>query len=287
MQHSERWKSLTRITITFLVFLLSSSFFLIIAFPRYLSQLPSFSQRLYSTYILVAIVVFVSLGVLIKYTTYPQKIVAWLRIIIPIIFSFAYFLRVSAVQFNLFSLNLSTHITLVPLVVLITGSTWYIISQKHIPFSLLLGQIVILAIQTYSLLGFLDFDRTDKRLFSQDWLSQLFSLNNSIWLILCSFGVSVVTVMSFDVSNTRKNLKYVLIFTVLIFQGLFMIYTLDNQFYTYKTLLFLIFWDFLYYPFKTIIKGTEDIRYAPRLIWSGLYHIFLFVLVLNIQYILR
>jgi hypothetical protein len=283
IQLREKGKTILQVFVTGVIFLLSSSFFAIVAFPHYFTKLPNFGQRTYGIGILVVVLLTVTGGVCIRYSTYPQRAITWLRVIIPIVFSYAYFLRVTAASFNFFGIVLSTHITCIPLVLLITGCTWFIISQKHIPFGFLVGQIVVLAMQTYSLLGFLDFDRTDKRLFAQDWLSQVFSLNSNIWLLLTSFGVAIVTIMSFDILHTRKNIVYCIIFGSLIFQGLFMIHALDNQFYTYQTLLFLILWDFLYYPFKVIVTGYKDDQYTPRLIWSCTYHLVLFTLVVNIQ----
>jgi hypothetical protein len=152
--------------------------------------------------------------------------------------------------------------------------------QKYYHFTLF-SQVLLFAVQTFSLLNFFNADRISTRDFQENILSRIFSLNPIFWLILCTFAVTLVTLAYLKIDSLVRNLVFGSILFLLIGQILWLSESFDfrNSLYWQKSLLFIVVWDFLISPLQNISSNKSDDKYNPKLIVSTFYHSFLVIIV--------
>ncbi len=269
-----------RLTISLIQALLAAWFFLVIGFKSLFISLPFFSQRYFGILILGLAVSFSLLAALIYKQRWWESLSIWIQSGLLTFYSFAYYLRISFTEFKFLNLDLNTGLVFIPLIMLIFLVNWNLFDRDSKKVYLLVLQIFVIIGQTFSFLNLLQADRTEIRAFSQDWLTTIFKLNNIYWLFLSSLSIALLSILSFKLVGIKKNLGLLVVFFVLCSQVILLIYNFNNFTYWYKTLLFVVFWDYIFNPFYTIASKISDPKFRPKLIISTFYHFILFLIIL-------
>jgi len=155
-------------------------------------------------------------------------------------------------------------------------------------------QIYLFSIATFGFFEFISADRTITREFFSDFIEYIFNtIHPFAWLFFTSLSITVVSIATINTENLKRLVKIGGVFCFLIFQLLIAVYLLSmtpfaegRLTYWYITFLVLIVWDFLYQAIVGIAKDSYDLQYNNRIVFSGIYHLFLFLLVLNYEPIL-
>lgn len=254
-------------------------FFIIIEFPQAFQGIPGFSQRWYG---LTLLFLYVGVTYFLCFFSNFQKHRAWavwLQTNILVIFSLLYYVRLNSRDFALFGVTLTTSQIFIPISVLIFLVNQNLFGKHKNKIYLLAPQVLLFALNIFSLLSFIAIDRTNLRNFSQDWLIQVFSAPDWLWLLLLTLAVSAISVLNLNMEKRQR----VILFTSVMTLMLFPIFQIINKFsilYSYKTVLALIIWDLVYLPLRLSALKIPDPRFRFKLVLSTSYHLALILIIL-------
>lgn len=254
--------------------LITIFYFTSIAYFQELSKIfPSLSIRQSGIWSVVSVVVFSGIGSWFGSKNWLNFIFIWLQSLFLSFFTFSYFLGIENRSFYpiLFAV--------LPVLVFLVNTDLFG-KQKYYHFTLF-SQVLLFVVQTFSLLNFFNADRISTRDFQENILARIFSLDPIFWLVLCTFAVTLVSVAYLKTNSLVKNMIFGSILFLLIGQIIWLSEAFDfrNSFYWQKSLLFIVAWDFLIFPFQNISLNKSDDKYNPKLIVSTLYHSFLIIIV--------
>ncbi len=275
LSHLVAYKALILAT---LVALFSGLFFLTINNLEFIN-IPAISQRSVGIFTLAIIFLITFLATYYSSKTPLEKLALWLQSNLVTFFLFAYFIGINAVNIYILNFTLNTALAGILFTFLIFFVNYNLFGSNVRRMSLIVPQIILISLQTYSFINLLQTDKTSLRDFSTDWISVIFNINNTYWLIFCGLAISLISIFSFQTKSVSKNIMFISILTILNIETLFAINNIAGLSYWYKALLFLIFWDFIYNPLNVIIKEEKDLSFRPKLIISTVYHLILFVVV--------
>jgi|688.fasta_scaffold13267_11 hypothetical protein len=197
----------------------------------------------------------------------------WLQSLFLSFFAFSYFLSIENRDFYpiLFAI--------LPVLIFLVNTDLFG-EQKYYHFTTF-SQVLLYALQTFSLLNFFNIDRISTREFQENILAQIFSLDPIFWLILSTLAITFVSLGYFKILSTAKSFTFGSILFLTLGQVLWLaeVFDFNQALYWQKTLLFVIVWDFLIPPLQSIILGKIDEKYNPRIIISTAYHGFLVLVV--------
>ena len=262
-----------------LISLLSGFFFLTINNLKFVA-VPAVSQRSVGIFTLAAIFLITFLACYYSGKTIFEKISLWLQSNILTFFLFAYFIGINAVNIYVLNFTLNTALAGVLFTLLIFLVNYNLFGANLRKMYLIVPQIILISLQSYSFINLLQTDKTSLRYFSTDWISAIFSINNTFWLVLTALAISLISILGFGLKSIKTNLTFIAIFWVLGLEFLFAINNISGLSYWYKAIIFLIAWDFVYNPLTTIITGTQDKLFQPKLTISSVYHLILFIIVI-------
>lgn len=263
---------------------LAGSFFLTISTPQIFSQIDFFNQRWFGLSILAISLSFLWFTSKWKRWSSWHSFTIWFQSSTLLIFSFIYFLRLNQSQVNFAGLNLNTNVVFIPITLLIFVVCFFLYNSPKIPRIILLAVIGLYLLQTFSILHFINIDRTSLRGFTQDWLSKVSEVNPVFIIIAASIVIGSTSIINLVLSNAKSNIQATIVFSLSIFSSILVVETTPFT-YWYKTLLILIVWDFLYRPFKQIFHGMSDSKFSEKLTVSVFYHGFLTALVIIIGFL--
>lgn len=257
-----------------LIALTSLCYFIVTAYSEvFEDRFPGFRIRIFGLITTAIVLVISFLG--LYFTKYPwfKKISYYLQSVLLFFFSYSYFLNIE--NRNFYPIIL----TVLPVFIFFIHLTLF--TDKWINVYTTLAQILLFVLQTFSLLTFFSVDRVAARSFSQDILATVFNLPDAVWLTICAFAVTLVSLNYFRVKTLKTILYFFGLIFFLVIQILYIADTVafKNFFYWEKTLIFLIMWDFLLAPLNIIINDLKDDKYNPRLAVSTVYHLILLVIV--------
>ncbi len=261
-------------------------FFVGISFPDLWQSYFLFRQRWFGL-ISIAIYILSSLiFVLITNWGVFRSISVFIQSNILALFAFAYFLRLNIRDILIFGFSFNTAFLFLILSGLIFLVNLNLFGENKRQHWLLIPQVMLFALQAFSLLSFTDTFITSRVSFSSDWLNVLFNIHPFFWLTLCGLAITTITVFSYKIDSLKEFFKVFGIFAFCIIQIIFLIYIIVfidislNLTYWNLTLMTLIFWDWLDGNFRIIAQKLEDSKFYPRLTISTIYHFILFLIVL-------
>lgn len=267
-------KENTSIWVSFLVSLLAFLFFFSISYPvEFYNIFPFISIRLFGLYITAIILSTTLLFGILKYDFSREFLSTFFQSNLLTFFSFSYIMGVEQSRF--FSI----------IIVILTGLiflvNWDIFGEKNYFFYLTLAQVFLFTFQSFSWLNFLLSERIELLQFQQDLIKNVLTLAPSYWLILSSVAVGLISASSWQKTGPGRKFWFGLLFAILMYQFFWIFNELNflNIFYWQKTLLFLIVWDFLYQPTRSIVASEEDSNFQSKLWISAIYHFLLILLV--------
>lgn len=270
----------------FFLTVVSLSFFLTIGFPEVFDNLPFFKTRYFAlgavaTYSIISI-----LAVLITKRSSLRIFSILLQSNALMIASFTYFIRIFASEFSFFWVNANTNFIFLPLLLLIFFVNYNLFGEYKNYFYVTAAKVFLFIILFFSIIDFIEVDKTSLRDFFYDWLSYFFNLPPAALLGICALLVSAVSIFILDIKNSVKQIAVYFLFSFIALQSLLIVYFVDfGDFkgigYWHKALLGFILWDYFYAPFIVATTGVKDYKYRPRLIVSTFYHLILFILVLK------
>jgi len=242
---------------------------------------PTFSLRAVNLVLFIGILVSSYLFSFLIKENATQTIIAWLKSNLLAIFGFLYFLTIESRIYVLILISILTILSFL--------LNQDLFGQDKKPFYLIFAASFLFTLQSFALINFLEEDKTQFRNFPDSIVSQILSFDKTIWLIFCAGVVSLWCVASFKLKTVSKNLLFGLIFFAFSLQTLVAINSLNFDFFLYwqKTLLFVVFLDFIYQPFYTISNQNTDDKYTPKLVVSSFYHSILMLSIFFIPIILR
>lgn len=203
----------------------------------------------------------------------------WLQSNILVLLALAFMFRLNKTPLDLFGFSVSTGMVFVPLTILVFLVNFNMFGKRLPKLSLTFSQVLLFFVQAFSLINFLVDNKASTLTFREPLVEYIFGLNVYVWLIICALAVTVVSIFNLKITEVKQRWQAGIIFFVLIFQGLFAVNSLNLDSYWYKTLLMLIFWDFLYSPYKVIFEKRLDPHFMAKLSISIFYHTALLILV--------
>lgn len=263
----------------------SAIFFIAISLPAIFKPIPFFSQRFVGISLLLLCFL---VSFLFGYFFVKNRLKLFILLVqsnLLTFFAFTYFLRVNAINIEFLGINFNTVVILVPLVFIIYLVNLNFFKDRKLGLYLVIAQVVVFSLQGYAFISLLGTDYTNLRTFSTDWLASIFNLNTAIWIVVSSFAISFVSFANYKLTNYKDQLFFFLFSFLSYTQILFLIGNLTFLNYWYKTILFLIFWDFMYTPMQYIALNIKDEKYTPKLIVSVIYHVLLAILVLSTAFL--
>jgi len=216
-----------------------------------------------------------------KITDIRKQITAWINLNLFTLVTFVYFLRLegSNLNFNFINLNLSTSLVMVFFVILNFSLGYYILAEKAIDFWMQMSKVFISTLFFYSWISFLNLDNTQSREFLSDYLNNLFSLSPIFWLLIGAFVIAFQTSFSIEIKQLKTQI-ITWIFSTIIFYQILVLINIFSFSYWYKTLMFIVLWDFLVKPVSKVLLKTYDDKFTPKLIAHTVYHLILLAIVL-------
>ncbi|MEM1312746.1 MAG: hypothetical protein AAGF07_04770 [Patescibacteria group bacterium] len=266
-------------TIAIIISILNSLFFVAVG----LRDIPFVSRVGQRSIGLVILACIFTLTFLVAYYSPWDKLrkwSVWLRSNLLTFFSFAYFVGINAVNITVFGFTFNTGFAGAILAVLIFLVNLNLFGQNRTPMYLLVPQIILFCLQTFSFINLLEKDKTVLRDFTTDWIDYIFSFGDSLWLVICALSVAVVSVFSFRLKSTRESVIFILVVGILSLQSLFAIDNVFGLSYWFKALLFLVFWDYLYNPLLVLTTRAKDSNFRIKLIISTIYHLLLMLVII-------
>ena len=258
---------------------LSGGFFLIISSPKLFVNIEYFNQRWFGLSVLIAALLFIWFTSSWARWSRWHSFCIWFQASTLLIFSFVYFLRLNQNQISIGGLNLNTSIIFIPLTLLIFTVSFLLYTQPKLPNIVLLAVVGLYFLQGFSIVYFVNNDRTGLREFTQDWLSRISEINPIIVISIISVVIGFTSVINLNLNKTRLNIWAICIFTLSMLAVIISIQGLPFT-YWYKTLLALVAWDFLYRPFKQVFSTVTDSKFSDKLAISVIYHGILTIIII-------
>ncbi len=215
----------------------------------------------------------------------PRILSAWIQSNLLTLISFAYFLRLSNRELEVWNFSFNTGLIFVALIGLIFLVNYNLFGKNQRQLWLLLPQVVLFALQGFSFLSLTGTYITDSTSFSSDWLNLLFGLHPFLWLTTSGLAIAAISVLSLDLIKKDQLLRFLALFSFLMVQGVLVIYLVNftdlglSLTYWNLALMTLIFWDYLDTPLRIVAHKLEDPKYNSRLAVSTVYHALLLLLV--------
>jgi hypothetical protein len=256
------------------VSLLSLFFFISVAYQEFFSTYFNFFRvRWFGIAVLLVLALLTLLTSYLKHQKRIAFILTWLESNLLTIISFSYLLGIENRSFYPFIIGFLTALILLV--------NYDLFGKKTYQFHLLVIQVLLFSLQSFSWLSLLVASRVEVISFQEDSLSNILNLPSWMWLAVSALGITLITISSFGNLSVKKVLLYTPLLFYIFFQMFLVVENLNfaNFFYWQKTLLFLIFWDFVYIPLKFITRDTKDDKYQPRLVVSAIYHALLVVII--------
>ncbi|MEI6728737.1 MAG: hypothetical protein WCK98_03790 [bacterium] len=254
--------------------LLSLLFFISVTYQDFFSTYFNFFRvRWFGVSVLVILALLTFFTSYLKHQKRVAFLLTWLQSNILTIISYSYLLGIENKSFYPFIIAFLTALILLV--------NYDLFGKKKYHFYILVIQVLLFSLQSFSWINLLAASRVEVISFHEDLLSNILKLPSWLWLAVSSLGITLITISSFGYGSAKKTLIYTPFLFYIFFQMFLVVENLNfaNFFYWQKTLLFLIFWDFVYLPLKYIIKNTKDDKYQPRLVVSTIYHVALVLII--------
>ena len=204
----------------------------------------------------------------------------WCQSNLLLVYTLVYYLRLNSEAFALEGFVLTRSYAFVPLLGLIFLVNRNLYAQAKKRTYLLIAEILLICVSTFSLLNVIETIPGAFLSFAYQFLFEFFNLPTLFWVILSSFVVALLSTLNLRLNRYREVLLFAGLSTSL-FAGFFYILNSLSLTYWYQTLLFLVFWDFVYHLLLPIIHHEGEYNYLPKLTISLFYHVALFVLVIS------
>jgi len=264
-------------------------FFVGIAFPETIQTHFFSRQRWFGLTSVILYLLFSLIFVLLTKWSWFQSIAVLVQSNLLMLFSFAYFLRLNFREIIIGEFSFHTSLLSIPLALLIFLVNYRLFQDSsRVPFWLIIPQVLLFALQAFSVLSFTDSFLFSRVNFSSDWLNLLFNIHPFVWLTLAGLAIAVISVFSYNLEKLSDFWKIMAIFGFLIIQTMVFVYLIQfadlalKLTYWHLTLLTLIVWDWLYNSLFIIAKKIPDPRFYVRLTVSTIYHLILLLIVLLI-----
>lgn len=265
------------ILLALILSLISLAYFSVTAYSDLFFRIfPNLSIRWFGVFCVFLVLTVALIASFSKENKLKDKLELLLLSLIPIFFCYSYFLGVETRGFYPYIFGV--------LPTLIFVINYNLFNNRKFYLYLIVIQVMLFSLQTFSLINFFNVDRVAAREFRRDLLALIFNLSDTVWLTICSIAVSYVSLFSL---NIKKPLKIeIAYFCLLFFMNFQTLWIIDKIafigfLYWQKALIFLVIWDFLFLPIKAIIFNEKDEKYKPRLLVSTAYHTFLILLILG------
>ena len=199
----------------------------------------------------------------------------WIQSNILLLYSLIYYLRLNTTTFTFESLTLNRGFTFFPLLILLFLVNRNLYAQAKKKTYLLIAEILLIHVSTFSLLNLLDTIPADFSTSNNLLLRVIFEIPQTVWLVVGGVFTSVLTTLNLRLSRYREVFLFtgfggsVFIATTLVLNAL----TLS---YWYQALLFVVFWDFAYHLLAPVGQHRQEKNYLAKLLISGGYHLVLF-----------
>lgn len=257
----------------------SAIIFLIFGFPEFFASIPNFRQRWFGIASLVGYVVVTGIITYLRKWTIRRKISVYLQSNLLLFYSLIFYLRINSPTIDLAGYEFNSAFAFLPLLGLIFLVNRNLFNQNKNQTFLLISQVFLVSISTFSLLSLLETQRTASLEFSRDFLFEFFDQPNIVWIGFSSFVISIISTLNLRLNQYKDVILFSAILTVITSQIMFILNSF-NITYWYQTLLFIVFWDFIYHPFDSIIHQEVSTRFYSKFMISLGYHALLFVLIL-------
>jgi len=204
------------------------------------------------------------------YKIYQSLIQFWL---ISLVF-FAYFGRMNGFILSFFGFDLSSFWLFLPFLVIIFAINSFLLSNFSIPDFLLTIFVFTATLLSFSFVGFLQVDRTAKRLFSDNSLDFIFNLPIFFW-----FFISILTIFTTTFFRL-KDIFWKEFWLILTLITVFFVASYNLPFvYWYQALVFVIIWHLI---FQFSIKDSK--KNPKERFLSFIYHLILTIIVVIFAY---
>lgn len=232
-----------------------------------------------------------------------QVITGFLQSFLILLACVVYYFRFNSSYLVIANFQWGRDIVYFSLSLLIFLVNFFLLSRQRLPFWLLFLKVVVLNLSVFSFVNFINFDRTFLRFFTYQILEHIFSLPTLTWLVLATLAVTLVSISNLEKQRQKPrekqkkeqnwlslelspqanfswqeawlNFLLSLFFALCSLQVLFLLSKLDYLTYWYKTIAFVIFWDFLYKQMQRHLR--QEKTYTTL---SAVYHLGLLLLVL-------
>jgi hypothetical protein len=251
--------------------------FLLFGYPQYFDSLPNFRPR---DYALGAIGVYSIFALIYSYFgnfSYRRGLSVWVQSNLILMYSVIFYLRINSPLLEIFGYIIDSKLSFIPLLILIFIVNRNLFNQLKNQTYLLVSQVFLVSLSTFSLLNVLK--STYAVNFNYQILFEFFNQPALFWILVTSTLISLLTTLNLKISKFSEVLLFTIIQTTVLASVFNILYSLDIT-YWYQTLLFLIFWDYLYHPLNSIVHREAETDFSSKLSISTIYHIFLFVIVL-------
>lgn len=228
----------------------------------------------------------------------------WLQSAVVGLASFLYYTTVKKAILGVFELNLPivnyfilprivvihTGYVVIPLLVLLFLVNHNLFGQNKLKRPLLLLQNLLFAVLCFSFLELIKSDRTIVRNFSSGTLSFIGNINPNIWVLVCTFMISMLSILRLKLIGLRKNLGFIFLLFFILSQFLlllsptkdFPLVIFGSFTYWHKSLFLIIFWSFVFYPISLISDTLLVDKFRDKFILSAIYHFIILTIALGL-----
>ncbi|NJL97123.1 hypothetical protein HC864_04925 [Candidatus Gracilibacteria bacterium] len=205
-----------------------------------------------------------------------RKLSVWAQSNLLFVFSIIYYLRLNNDSFNFLGYTFTSILIILPIAFLIFLVNERLFKRSFLKEAYLIGEMILLSLTTFSLVSLLDL--SSFAVVENSLLQTIIDLPSQIWLGFTAFSVGLVSSLNLGTNKGRYVILYWLGFGFFSLQLMTVLGFLNFN-YWYKSLLFLIFWDFIFGAVRAIVHSESTVNYRPKLLISSVYHITLFVVV--------
>lgn len=168
----------------------------------------------------------------------------------------------------------------IPIFVINLLTFWDAFKTKKTNSVLLFLQIFLISLSTFAFIDLLSKDRSNIRVFNLDFVSVLVNINPFVWVLLSLSIISFLTTSRLNLKNNNLKRTYfgIILFVLVQFTMLLNVFGLKliafpNFEYVHKSILFVIFWNFVYKSMSESLSQDTKAIFISRSIGNAIYHL--------------
>jgi hypothetical protein len=247
--------------------------FFTISYPNMVPKITGIQAKWLNLYLILIYITISAIFCRLRKWSFFHKFGIWAQTNLVFIYTTIYFLRLNNDTFNFLGYSLESIFLTIPIGLLGFLINLNLFKKSTLKESYLVGVLILISLGTFSIVSLIEYN--SGLISNNTILDLILKTPRYLWLALSAISIGFISSLNTGETNKKTIGLTGLGFGFFSIQFLYLLSILNFN-YWYKSLMFLIFWDFLFGATRSIVLGEKTINYNSKLLISGLYHILLF-----------